>query len=172
MGARMSGGQQPLRDAFARQGPSDDDRQAREDQERAEAVAFFEQTLVPGFDAAANAINQQAAANASTDDPPPHAEAQRGPGSRSWMWMDLTVSRGLRAEFWFRGSVQMRTWPIAWTYRRTPRVNNDGTQNYEGTDRELDWKVAVAEWTTEQVTDDLLTRYAEVREEKAWRSRW
>jgi hypothetical protein len=168
----MSEGQQRLRDAFARQGPSDDDRQAWEDQERAEAVAFFEQTLVPGFDAAANAINQQAAATTSKDDSPPYAEAQRGPGSPNWMWMTLTVRRGLRAEFWFRGSVQMRAWPIAWTYRRNPRVDNDGTQNYEGTDRELDWNVAVAEWTTEQVTDDLLTRYAEVLEERAWRSRW
>ena len=167
----MSDGQQPSRDAFARQGPSDDDRQAREDHERAEAVAFFEQTLVPGFDAAANAINQQAAAHASTDDPPPHAEVRQGPGSRNWMWMDLTVRRGLRVEFWFRGSVQMRAWPIAWTYRRTPRVNNDGTHNYEGTDRELDWNVAVVDWTTQQVTDDLLTRYAEVREERAWQSR-
>ena len=160
----MSDGQQPLRDAFARQGPSDDDRQAQDDHERAEAIAFFEQTLVPGFDAAANAINQQAATNASTDDPLPHAEAGRGPGSRNWMWMTLTVRRGLRAEFWFRGSVQMRAWPIEWTCRRNPRGTNDGTQNYEGTDRELDWNVAVAEWTTQQVTDDLLTRYAAVRE--------
>src|SRR5215217_3303429 len=101
----MSDGQQPLRDAFARQGPSDDDRQAQDDQARAEAVAFFEQTLVPGFDAAAHAINQQAAANANTDEPPPHAEARRGPGSCNWMWMTLTVHRGLRVEFWFRGSV-------------------------------------------------------------------
>jgi hypothetical protein len=168
----MSDGQQPLRDAFASQGRSSEDRQAREDHERAAAIAFFEQTLVPGFVAAANAINQQAAAHASTDDPLPHAEIRQGPGSRNWMWMDLTVRRGLRVEFWFRGSVQMRAVPIAWTYRRTPRVSNDGTQNYEGTDRELDWNVAVADWTTEQVTDDLLTRYAEVRNERAWRSRW
>jgi hypothetical protein len=168
----MSDGQQRLRDVFARQGQSDEDRQAQDDQERAEVIAFFEQTLVPGFDAAANAINQQAAEQASTHEPPAHAEAQRGPGSRSWMWMELTVRRGLRAEFWFRGSVQMRALPIEWTYRRNPRGTKDGTQNYEGTDRELNWNVAVAEWTMKQVTDDLLTRYAEVLEERAWQSRW
>src|SRR5829696_4629770 len=104
----MSDGQQRLRDAFARQGQLDEGRQAREDHERAKAVAFFEQTIVPGFDAAANVINQQAVANASTYEPPPHAESRRGPGSRTWLWMELDVRRGLSAEFWFRGSLEMR----------------------------------------------------------------
>jgi len=65
----MSDAEQRSPGAMARQDESDEDREAREARERAGAVAFFEETIVPGFEAAAGAINQQAAGNCERRSP-------------------------------------------------------------------------------------------------------
>jgi len=150
--------------AMARQDESDEDCEAREARERAGAVAFFEETIVPGFEAAASAINQQAAM-ASDDEAPPHADVQQVPNTDDAMSVELAVRRGEETEFWFRGMARMRGSPSEWTYRRNPRVKRlGGTLTSRGTERELEWNVSPAETTTEQVRDDLLSRYAAVRE--------
>ena len=168
----MSDAQKRLQDALGRREESYEDREAREDQERSDALGFFEQTIVPGFQAAANEITQQAATNASMHEPPLYAEVQEGPRSHDFMSTELVVRRGEAVEFWFRGIARMRTLPTEWTYRRNPRVKNDGTLTSEGTERELKWNVLRAETTAEQVRDDLLMRFTEVlevRNRRTWR---
>ena len=50
---------------------------------------------------------------------------------------------------------------MQWKYRRSPRIKKDGTYTSEGTENELNWDVPK---TSEQISDDLLSRYAEVLE--------
>jgi hypothetical protein len=158
----MSEAQKRLQDALGRQAESYEDRQAREAQERADAEAFFGQTIVPAFEAAANEINQRAATNQSTHEPPPRAEVRQRPRSQDAMSIELGVRRGGIAEFWFFGMARTRELPIQWRYPRNPRLKSDGTPTSEGTERELKWNVSMAETTSDQIRDDLLNRYAEV----------
>src|SRR5829696_1734629 len=151
--------------AMARQDELDEDRGAREAQQRAEAVAFFQQTIVPGFEAAASAINQQAAIHANSNESPPHADVQQGPNTDDAMSVELTVRRGGDAEFWFRGMARMHISPIEWIYQRHPRVKkHGGTITSQGTEGEREWESSTAETTAERVRDDLLSRYAAIRE--------
>jgi hypothetical protein len=161
----MSDAEERSPGAMVGQDESDEDRGAREAQQRAEAVAFFEQTVVPGFEAAANAINQQAAIHANSNDAPPRADVQQGPNTDDVMSVELTVRRGGEAEFWFRGMARMHGSPIEWIYQRNPRVKkHGGTITSLGTEGERAWEVSTAETTAEQVRDDLLSRYAAIRE--------
>ena len=129
--------------AMARQDESNQDREAWEAQQRAEAVAFFEQTVVPGFEAAASAINQQAAIHASSNESPPHADVQQGPNTDDVMSVELTVRRGGEAEFWFRGMARMHGSPTEWKYLRNPRVKkHGGTITSQGTEGEREWEVS------------------------------
>ena len=161
----MSDAEQRSPGAMARQDESDEDRGARELQERAEAVAFFEQTVVPGFEAAASAINQQAATNANSNESPAHADVQQGPNTDDAMSVELTVRRGGEAEFWFRGMARAYVSPVEWIYLRNPRVKkHGGTLTSQGTEGEREWEISMADTTAEHVRDDLLSRYAAIRE--------
>jgi len=81
------------------------------------------------------------------------------------MSVELTVRRGEEAEFWFRGMARMRVSPSEWTYRRNPRVRRlGGTITSQGTEGELEWNVSTTETTAEHVRDNLLARYAAIRD--------
>jgi hypothetical protein len=159
----MSDADQRSPGAMARQDESDGDCEAREAQERAEAVAFFEQTIVPGFEEAANAINQRAASNASSDEAPAYAEVRQGSNTDDALSVELTVRRGGEVEFWFLGMARMRISPTEWTFRRGPRVKKyGGTVTSTATETELEWKVSMAQTTPERVSHFLLKKYSQV----------
>lgn len=167
----MSDAKQRLRDAMARRDESYEDREAREAHERDEATAFFERVIVPGFEAAAAEINQQAEDNQGRREPPADAEASLTHDTYDGKVMELAVRRGGYVDFWFRGWMDLRAGSAKWTYRRNPRIKTDGTTTSQGTERELNWPVAVGETTQEQVRDDLLDRYAKVVEARNRRRR-
>jgi hypothetical protein len=149
--------------AMVKQEEPFEDPEAREAQERAEVVAFFEQIIVPGFEAAANEINQQAAANASKDEAPAHAEIRRGPNTDDAMSVELTVRRGGEVEFWFIGMARIPVSPTGWTFRRGPRVKKHaGTVTSTATETELEWKFSMAETTPRRVRHFLLKKYSQV----------
>jgi hypothetical protein len=81
------------------------------------------------------------------------------------MSVELTVRRGGEAEFWFRSMARTHGSPTEWIYQRNPRVKkHGGTITSQGTEGEREWEVSTAETTPEQVRDDLLSRYAAIRE--------
>lgn len=153
MGSVMSDARKKLQGAFARENAPTRSRDDEEADARQQAETFIEQTLIPGFQAAADAIQEDSSRE---------VEVFPGPTGAYVVTVEFIVRDGGEVQFFCRAVGDLVSLPISWRTEISPVIEKNGRPTRsKNSKRKVPWTDAT---TPEQISDYLMNQYAPIVE--------
>ena len=155
----MSDRKKQLHDAFAKEREPKADNLESKDGARAEAIAFIEQTVIPGFEAAADEINEDATRRAEVTSKLDGNEALVA--KISVMRLPPGSTQRERSEFVYAILADLRHPSIMWTFELAPTIKG-GKLSSSSQRGEMEWMPSMAETTPQTIADLVLAKLTQV----------